>query len=1084
MAVHSNMEMPGAAPSPGCRSPFSFGSPDDAEPPTAPFPRIAVASDEKPQADGTFDVLYAGRRRVNGLPVWATGTKRLYSFCEEGQVSSSFPSESPSTPGRSPSTPLTPARGAPPSTADNGPAPDASLMDPNAPAHFLNGRWAVAVGSDAPFTGKRCIVSAHPHNGCAPHAVEGWLAWDTAASGWREAPDTAVAAAEDIFSPEASPARLAAAALSEAEAETVAPPPPFGRSHRETHLMGVAAAAAAADAAAAGDDGAGEEDASETDGGNSPRGLLLRGREKEAGSGSGKRERIVTSEILGYQCTEGLKVVRVVPKSPAARAGLAVKDTLVWARNAQGKMVMLDFEAQLLALARTQRYVDVGYIPGHDRGARAVCSIQVPFVPFSDSPAFGATSPARAPKSWAALSGHLPVEEDTVSKVRRRKLFNLLDTAAAGTVGVQDLLSPAAWGALKKATGSPPRSADASASAAKSSTSLLLSTLHLDAVPEDAVVVAYKATLSGLGLSRGEYRGVFTDAFRDEWEPCSPKSWLGNKDSFHIPPHKRRKAASAAAALAEAEAAKAGGGGGGGGGGAHSPGPKVPEKMRSRSPSPPVGDEEEESGGNGRLDLPCFRVFLEVFRRVLVMFDIFGTDIGEGAPGVAAAPCSRIRQSSFARIVPSLIEWGAPSLDAAACPVWRRRSCTSSPTSGERFGSLRDLIDWAVQQGVSLYSARPEARHAEQQLARRASRSQSPAARRGGVASRSPQAGGRRSVSLSSTASMRRPPARSASAASTARRGPAAAASTPLPPPSTVGGASNSPSPFPGSSSPDAAGAHHQRRRAYDDDNSPSPPPLLPPPPPPPSDAVAGGRCGGAVADAAAAARQEWARCTQLLPVGLSAVAKATRRKLFSRIERAGGLEGEGGVSLCDVVDGACDHFWGGGGTAGQRGAVAAAVSVSHALALSVLGLERGTPQPGSLSILLDERGNYPDSEADPIVDRRTFRHVLEGLRMHLQLYEVFGECPAEAVGIAQFRVTAPLLQSWGTVVSPDPRVSLREASGGLDRAPFPTFCSWAVGRGLAAVHAASPSQQPAFSNGVAAAAAAHRRRLGHYDMA
>eukprot|EP00754_Rhynchopus_humris_P004102 Rhum_TRINITY_DN12110_c0_g1::Rhum_TRINITY_DN12110_c0_g1_i1::g.49434::m.49434 len=719
MAAHSNMELPGAAaaPSPGCRSPFAFGSPDDAEPPAATFPRIAVASDEKPQADGTFDVLYAGRRRVNGLPVWATGTKRLYSFCEEGQVSSSFPSESPSTPlgARSPSTPLTPARGGPPPTADGG---DASLMDPQAPAHFLNGRWAVAVGSDAPFTGKRCIVSAQPHNGRAPHAVEGWLAWDTAASGWREAPDTAVAAAEDVFSPAASPARLAAAALAEAEAETVAPPPPFGRSHRETHLMGVAAAAAAADAAAAaGDDGA-EEDASETDGGgNSPRGLLLRGREREA-AGSGKRERIVTSEILGYQCTEGLKVVRVVPKSPAARAGLAVKDTLVWARNAQGKMVMLDFEAQLLALARTQRYVDVGYIPGHDRGARAVCTIQVPFVPFSDSSAF-ASSPARAPpKSWVALSGHLPVEEDTVSKVRRRKLFNLIDTAATGTVGVQDLLSPAAWTALKKATGGSPPREGASSATAESSTSLLLSTLHLDAVPEDAVVVAYKATLSGLGLSRGEYRGVFTDAFRDEWEPCSPKSWLGNKDSFHIPPHKRRKAASAAAALAEAEQA---GRAAEKGGGAHSPGPKLPEKMRSRSPSPP--EAEQDGGGNGRLDLACFRVFLEVFRRVLVMFDIFGTDIG--GDGQA---CSRIRQSSFARIVPSLIEWGAPSLDAAACPVWRRRSCTTSPTSGERFGSLRDLIDWAVQQGVSLYSARPEARHAEQQIARRASRSQSPAA--------------------------------------------------------------------------------------------------------------------------------------------------------------------------------------------------------------------------------------------------------------------------------------------------------------------------------------------------------------------
>eukprot|EP01062_Namystynia_karyoxenos_P066036 TRINITY_DN60055_c0_g1_i1.p1 TRINITY_DN60055_c0_g1~~TRINITY_DN60055_c0_g1_i1.p1 ORF type:complete len:906 (+),score=157.06 TRINITY_DN60055_c0_g1_i1:79-2796(+) len=134
----------------------------------ADWPRIRVACKERPALDGTYDVLYAGTRRHNGRPVWACGPKRIYSH-----------------------------------SADPG-------VDP--------GHWAVAVGSDAPLTGKRHLQSVHPRGEqpAAPHLCVDWEWFDSDADAWRRATGTRVTLADQSEGSAASGALLPEPAGSQA----------------------------------------------------------------------------------------------------------------------------------------------------------------------------------------------------------------------------------------------------------------------------------------------------------------------------------------------------------------------------------------------------------------------------------------------------------------------------------------------------------------------------------------------------------------------------------------------------------------------------------------------------------------------------------------------------------------------------------------------------------------------------------------------------------------------------------------------------------------------------------------------------
>eukprot|EP00756_Hemistasia_phaeocysticola_P056474 Hpha_TRINITY_DN3266_c0_g2::TRINITY_DN3266_c0_g2_i1::g.185885::m.185885 len=111
------------------------------------WPRLVVTCKEKPALAGTYDVLYAGNRRHNGRPVWACHAKRIYSCTEGGEA----------------------------------------------------GRWAIAVGTDAPLSNRRQVQSQYSHSDDSlglPSFSDAWEWFNTEDGRWVPAPGTSVAAVE------------------------------------------------------------------------------------------------------------------------------------------------------------------------------------------------------------------------------------------------------------------------------------------------------------------------------------------------------------------------------------------------------------------------------------------------------------------------------------------------------------------------------------------------------------------------------------------------------------------------------------------------------------------------------------------------------------------------------------------------------------------------------------------------------------------------------------------------------------------------------------------------------------------------
>ena len=163
-----------------------------------------------------------------------------------------------------------------------------------------------------------------------------------------------------------------------------------------------------------------------------------------------------------------------------------------------------------------------------------------------------------------------------------------------------------------------------------------------------------------------------------------------------------------------------------------------------------------------------------------------------------------------------------------------------------------------------------------------------------------------------------------------------------------------------------------------------------------------------------------WEQYIQLLPCSNSALDKARRRGLFSKID----FEREGHIQPHDLSQGLMDVLKVDIGAA-HNTATATAIATSHRIACSICG-----------------------GPIDGTVDRKLFKNILQSLSMHFQFFQVLGAFP-HPIGVSEFQVVQPLVRSWGLELPTDPLISLREAGAGLEQVPFATFCSWIISKAL-----------------------------------
>ena len=898
------------------------------------FPRLTVSCLNKPQIEGTYDVLYAGRRRVNGLPVWATGTKRLYSFFDteagvhEGEVPSS-PSSSPLT------------------------------HDPQQRC----GHWSLAIGADAPFTGKRILMTSQPHFGYLPPTCAEWLAWDNLAEEWRVDESVHVATAMEHFTP--SHNTSPASPRTERASGTHAEPTPTQNSLAETPPstpQSEPIADTTAEMAAAAEAAFVDERKARIAKQTPPRILP-----------------VITADVLGMHVDVHLKVTKVVRESPADRAGVRVYDTVVYAVDPNTtKAVTLVFEKDLHHMAAQCKFLQIGLL--RNRGKQLVTTLEVPWVkPTPDTTKRGRSPSTKTErrKGWNELCTHIPADDDSVSKVRRRRLFHLLDKAEEGVLSLPNLLSGHPLSHAKDDISAETQQYTINDEDLPSTPlfqkSPLLHTLSLQTIPESYVVASFNIALRALRRyieskrqqKMGQKRKVIgqldptLDTTMDEGEMDGLRHTVtslatsagSSVPDVVTPPRSRRRST-----LAQGSDVL--------------PVPYLPPKRRSASGSPAIPA--------ATLDLKGFRVFLEALRRHVQLFNVYGVN-----------DRVVVRLCDFERCVPLLISWGSSVLDVKGCGIFG---------SGERRKTevgLAEFCGWAVGEGLDMFIEKPRCDRVDAHI--------------------------RRSKSAESRRTSGRSPGRSPLRSE--GRSPSRA-SQPRSPSSSLRRSSRSAS----SSAPQRRPDLNTHALTYYS---------LPPPPPSPSPSSLLSPRGES---------NGWDSCAKGLPTGMSAVAKASRRKLFASIERICGSEGTGQIGLHEVVQGLLDYLGVDGADGGVVQSSAAGTMDSTAAATAIASSHRQ-----ATAVCQTDVDTTIPQDSD-VVDRRLFRYILEALRMHFQLYAIIGP-HSPPMGISDFRVVSPLLRAWGLSIPPDPLVSLRQASSGLDRADVATFCAWAVHKALQVLH-------------------------------
>eukprot|EP01063_Lacrimia_lanifica_P032889 TRINITY_DN5712_c0_g1_i1.p1 TRINITY_DN5712_c0_g1~~TRINITY_DN5712_c0_g1_i1.p1 ORF type:complete len:1022 (+),score=190.66 TRINITY_DN5712_c0_g1_i1:68-3067(+) len=974
----------------------------------AEWPRIAVKCPSRPQVEGTYEVLYAGQRTVNGKPVWATGTKRLYNFAVGEERSG-------------------------------------------------EGVWALAVGTDAPFRGRR-LVMAKAQSAFPQHAYD-WLTWDAEKEEWVSDPLVVVTEATDMFTlGEADPRRTPSlSATAPARGELLSPSPV-----KCAMVSGIDRVA-----------------------GSSPP-KPRSPRKKDPAAHTPPR---CTKAHLGFDLDAELRLTAVVDFGPAAQAGLRVGDYLLWVHDPKVKrnVPLYGDESALMYVASENKLIALGVLRGGDKRE---AQLLVPYIPpvraattrlrrwvelapstdgaglnvsktlsnmsslscaDSDLPGEGA---AAAPvdrgtrpkaRSWMEASHALPTSNNAIDKALRRNLFRALDRQGCGALTLTDVLD--AEDTLLKALRMRPEDG-------------------ID-VPQSTCIAAFN--IATAGQDQGDPLGATISSPPPHTPPAiavfppagAVDTATGSTSTQPLAtPQFNELTLSDCGPVAITLTDMSG----------EAAGPQEEVAMLETAVSVDAGDRASAAdtmdltysahstgGANATLCLPRFRVFLEVFRRQLVLYSLYGTNLN-----------ARMRHTEFERCVSVLIAWQGAVLDPQEAML---------QASGARSGdciTLGELVAWSVQQGLEMFLAQPSrtGHSPSQRSPKPTTRSKSPPAagmpgrrsRSQGQAARtttpSPSGGGRR-VGTSRT------PLRSSSAAGTPRtRTPTAS-----PSPSPMQQRSGKP-PACSASAPSTRDAvqRSDSRRATRQERTPSGSGARPQgyiadgrqmPRARPARSSSGGRphtagklrgkdrAGGGspgeerfvshysqgegVGGNGAAA--QWERYLEALPGGSTAVARSLRRALYSKLQAASQAQDLGQLSTNELIHGMLHVLdVGKGACTAHSTQVATAVATVHRIVCTIFD----GPQDGS-------------------VDRTLFRHVAEALRMHFQLYLVLG-AHTTSVGVAEFQVVGPLLKSWGLTCPPDPLVTLRRASGGLERLPLATFCSWAVTQAMQAVRGGSES--------------------------